>query len=250
MRSAISQYLLSVSLLLSLLLPVCAAQEADQKKEKSEEPAQVCEVERSLSLAEEQVAVAKGLHKSPAEILLLTQAAHQLWPWQEKRARELFAEAYDLTDKYYREPYDDLGKRRKLWSQAENPHFAVIGAIARRDPEWARQLAERIRADADKFALPSTEDFDPAGKRLGAALALLPVNRPLAVSLAQSSFRYPASRALLSFLFVLAEKDQRRADQLFLEALRANEYRASVASLMNLAPYSFRLNRVVCEGDY
>jgi hypothetical protein len=249
MRSAIS-HLLSVLLLLSLLAPVCAAQEAERKKEKAEEPAQVCDVERSLGLAEDQIGVAKSLHKSPADILILTQAAHQIWPWQEKRARELFAEAYDLTDKYYREPYDDLGKRRKLRGQAENPHFAVIGAIARRDPEWAKQLAERIGADADKFALPSTDDFDPAGKRLGAALALLPVNRPLAVSLAHSSLRYPPSRSLLSFLFMLAEKDQRQADQLFLEALRVSEYRTSVAALMNLAPYSFRLNRVVCEGDY
>lgn len=208
-----------------------------------------CDVERNLDAARQQAAEAKALHQSPADILMLAQAADQIWPWSEKEARELLTTAYDLTDKYFREPFDDIGQWKKVWSQTSNPHFAVIAVIARRDPEWGRQLGERVRVEAERFALPAADDFDPSGRRLGAALALLPVNKPLAVALAQSSLRYPASRSLLSFLFTLAEVDQRQADALFREAVRASQ-RRPVSVLMTLAPYSFRLNRVVCEGDY
>lgn len=257
MRFPLNHHLLSASLAVTLLAPICFGQEKadpkpDHKEEatqKKEAPAPVCDQQRGILLVEQQVDEAKALHKSPADLLILALAADRLWPWHEKEARALLAEAYDLTDKYFREPFDDIGKWKKTWSQIENPHFAVISVIARRDPEWAAQLAERIRTEENRFSLPSTNDFDPAGRRLGAALALLVVNRPLAIALAQSSLRYPASRSLLSFLFRLAEKDQRQADQLFLEALQANRY-GSVETLMYLAPYTFRLNRVACEGDY
>ncbi len=246
MLPAMSGRVLPVLLVLNLCTIVCFGQEKPARDKAA--PA-VCEVERNLDIARQQAAEAKALHQSPADILMLAQAADQLWPWHEKEARELLTTAYDLTDKYFREPFDDIGQWKKVWSQTSNPHFAVIAVIARRDPEWGRQLGERVRTEAEKFALPVTDDFDPSGRRLGAALALLPVNKPLAVALAQSSLRYPASRSLLSFLFTLAELDQRQADALFLEALRANEYRR-MDTLMTLAPYSFRLNRVVCEGDY
>ncbi|MFN7949164.1 MAG: hypothetical protein U0Z53_27670 [Blastocatellia bacterium] len=246
MLPALRCRVLPVLLALSLFTIICFSQEKTVPDKAA--PA-VCDLERSLDLARRQAAEAKALHQSPADILILTQAADQLWPWHEKEARELLTTAYDLTDKYFREPFDDIGQWKKVWSQTSNPHFAVIAVIARRDPEWGRQLGERVRTDAERFALPAADDFDPSGRRLGAALALLPVNQPLAVALAQSSLRYPASRSLLSFLFTLAEVDQRQADALFLEALRASQ-RRPISVLLTLAPYSLRLNRVVCEGDY
>ncbi|HZS06407.1 MAG TPA: hypothetical protein VFD58_16325 [Blastocatellia bacterium] len=268
MRFSLGRNLLPALFTLSLITLPCPGQEAakpagqkeetvgkkgaaDQKDEPAskKEPALVCDQQRGMVLVWRQSDEAKALHKSPADLLIMTQAADQLWPWQEKEARELLSEALDLTDKYFRGPPEDVRGWKQVWTKLENPHFAVINVISRRDPEWARQLADRIKTDEEKFSLPSTDDFDPAGRRLGAATAILPMDAALAINLARSSLRYPASPALLNFLLLLAAIDQRSADKLYEEAVRAND-RSWAGALVNLAPYPFMLKRVVCKGDY
>jgi hypothetical protein len=214
-------------------------------------PKVFCDPSRAVSLVETQLSETKMLDDTVRRMSVMTRAADLLWPYEPEPAREIFRQAYDLAVKDFREHGNDLAPTGISFAYTSRPdqRFIVMTAIARRDPAWARQLAEAVaeekRREAEQASSTQSDaSWKPsvAAETLGLAKSLLPVDRDSAVALARGSFRQPASYALIFFLFKLAEVDRAAADALFAEALNAYGNRTST-DLAYLAVYAFALNR-------
>jgi hypothetical protein len=213
-------------------------------------PKVFCDPFHARSLVREQLSEAKAFENVAKRIGLLTSAADLLWPYDQRAARDLFTEAYELAVKDFREHKDKQVQLAKgVFEQRPDQRFVVMTAVARRDPAWARTLAEGVaeerRREAEEAKDAATRQWD--GKPKGAedtlwlAMSLLPVDRGTAMTLARGSFRFPASIPLMLFLFRLAEQDAPAADALYREALAAYADRTAT-DLAYLAVYPFALN--------
>ncbi|HWW76301.1 MAG TPA: hypothetical protein VNZ44_12970 [Pyrinomonadaceae bacterium] len=214
-------------------------------------PKVFCDPFHARSLVREQLSEAKSFESAVKRISLLTSAADLLWPYDQRAARDLFTEAYELAVKDFREQKDEQVRLAKgVFEQRPDQRFVVMTAVARRDPAWARTLAEgvaeeRRRAAEEAKDAAATRQWD--GKSKGAedalwlAMSLLPIDRATALTLARGSFRFPASLPLMLFLFKLAETDGASADALYREALAAYADRTA-SDLAYLAVYPFALS--------
>lgn len=235
------------------------SKEAQGKEPQSKEPqaketqARVfCDPARAVSLVETQLSEAKMFEAVERRLGVMTRAADLLWPHERDAAREIFQQAYDLAVKDFREHENDpppQGTGVFLVVPRIDRRFVVMNAIARRDPAWARRLAEAVAEEKRREAEESANATgggggkpDGAVETLDLAQSLLPVDRDSALALARGSLRQPASYALAFFLFKLAETDTAAADALYAEALNAYGER-TVADIAYLSVYAFALNR-------
>jgi hypothetical protein len=211
-------------------------------------PAAICDQQRALLLVKQQVDESKTLDQPVARITVLIRAADLLWPYERERARAVFTEAFDLATQHFRQRGDETVLEKSLHVQLPDQRFRVLTAIARRDADWAKRLAqtaaeESVR-DTEKTAQPATKNRNIGEKLIGTALSLLEVDRQTAINFARSSLRYPAASTLPIFLFNLAESDRAAADQLFQEALAAYA-QGEMRDLYYLSVYPFALNNAI-----
>lgn len=205
---------------------------------------QVCDREQAFSLIQEQIAQSKTLDKTAPRISILTQGADLLWPYRQSAARSAFEEAFELAIQDFR-----VGQKQQTAGNKTNfpdQRFVVIRAIARRDSEWARRLAQAIAEEnqRDQEAGVATSNPNASETLLNIAASLSQTDSKTAIAFARSSFRYPASVALARFLFQLWASDQQAASQFYQQAL--NIYaNAPVNELLYLSAYPFGMNRVV-----
>ena len=243
----------ALPLVLTLLLaPAGVCAQVGEARTKETGPKVFCDPSRAAALVREQLSESKSLDSAARRISLMTRAADLLWPREREAARDIFTQAYDLASKDFREQTDATPTLSGgVLTQKIDQRFVVMSAIARRDPAWARTLAEAV-AEEKRRAAQQASDATGAGDERGRlslaentlslAQSLLAVDRGAALALARGSFRYPASYALVLFLFKLAETDQSAADALFRDALNAYADRTA-GDLVYLSVYAFALNR-------
>lgn len=211
-------------------------------------PAPICDQQRALLLVKQQVDESKTLDQPVARISVLIRAADLLWPYERERARAVFTEAFDLATQYFRQRGDEMVREKSMLVQLPDQRFRVLTAIAKRDAEWAKRLAqtatEDTTRDAERSAQPTKGTQNIADKLIGTALPLLEVDRQTAINFARSSLRYPAAATLPVFLFKLAETDRAAADQFFQEALAAYA-QGRMMDLYYLSVYPFALNDAI-----
>ena len=202
----------------------------------------VCDREQAFSLIQEQIAQSKTLDNSAARISILTQGADLLWPYRQSAARSVFEEAFEVAT----QDFQFSQKQQAHAGTFPDQRLLVIRAIAQRDSEWARRLAKAIAEEnqKDEDAGASTDNRYQGEALLSIGASLLKNDSKAAVTFARASLRYPASLALIRFLFQLWAVDQRAASQFYQEAL--NVYaNAPVNELLYLSAYAFGMNRVV-----
>ncbi|HJQ31381.1 MAG TPA: hypothetical protein VJ866_04335 [Pyrinomonadaceae bacterium] len=213
-------------------------------------PKVFCDPFHARSLVREQLSEAKAFESAEKRIALLTSAADLLWPYDQRTARDLFTEAYELAAKDFREQKDETPTLRNgVLTQKVDRRFVVMSAVARRDPAWARTLAEGVAEEKRREAEDANEaklsaqvaQARGAEGTLNLAQSLLAVDRATALALARGSFRLPATYTLILFLFKLAERDAAAADALYREALAAYADRTAT-DLVYLSVYPFALN--------
>ncbi len=211
-------------------------------------PAPICDQQSALLLVKQQVDEAKNLDEPVARITVLIRGADLLWPYERERARAVFAEAFELATQYFRQRGDEKVIEKSLQVQLPDQRFRVLTAIAKRDAEWAKRLAqtaaEESMRDAEKTAQGATGNRNIGEKLIGAALSLLEVDRQTAINFARSSLRYPAAATLPTFLFKLAISEMAAADQFFQEALAAYA-QGEMRDLYYLSVYPFALNDAI-----
>lgn len=195
----------------------------------SPEPSSLCGRDNALALVRQQLDAAKAFDKAPRRVAVMLRAADLLWPYRQDEAREVFASAFDLAARDYRENGDEP-KREGLALSVNVPdqRYVVIRAVARRDAAWAKRLTEEAlkadRQEAESATATSAgrgSDSRTAAKLLDAASAFLPDNPEGASAFAEASLKFPAGMHLTYFMYGLAKVDQKAADQFYRKALAA-----------------------------
>jgi hypothetical protein len=209
-----------------------------------------CSTNNAVTLIQQQVDAAKLLDKTSSRIAVLVRAADVLWFQNEKKAREVFKEAFELAESDLKESLESQsGTVSGPRIPPRDQRFVVIAAVAKRDRRWADELTNQVlRAEnkEDPDQKGSQRNIAVASKLLESALLLLPGEIAAATMLAERSFAHPASLNLPIFLYKLSDSNQALADELYLKAL--NTYRAqSPNEFFYLSAYPFGSNREVVD---
>lgn len=231
---------------LAYVLSIQINQGADQHQ--IETDVRFCDRQQAILLVQQQVSDAGTIDNPVWRIAILIRAADSLWAYQQDSARGIFNQAYGLAEKQFMEKGDETRKEGRLGIALEDQRFVVMSAIARRDAAWARRLAERAaeatRLEAEKELASPVNRISVVDKMISLAASLLSADQQVAIKLVRSTFRYPGTEDLASFLFKLAETNQQAADQLYQEAINAYG-NATARELLYLSAYPFALNRVI-----
>jgi hypothetical protein len=205
---------------------LCLAAWPARARNQEPKPSSVCQRDDALNVIQQQIDASKLIDDEVKRIAVLIRAADLLWPFRQDKARAALREAFDLATRNYKEKGDEPSLQGHLVVQAPDQRYRVIGAIARRDPAWARKLSDQILEEEAKEAEEkATKDFErdarTAEKLLGAASVLLTSDQPASLRFARASLRYPPTIYLPMFLYRLAELNASAADQFYQEALTA-----------------------------
>lgn len=212
----------------------------------------VCDQEAALSILEQQIAATRTFDDQFQRIVVLIRAAELLWPHQQEKARAVFAESFELANRFYKENGDKpRNEGVGMAITTPDPRYTVIGAIAQRDPAWARKLIAEVLSDEQSAAKEAEtgpgNQTRTAEKLLTLASGdLLASDQLSALSFARSSLRFPATFYLSMFLYKLSEVNRPAADQFYQEALSAYQ-RAPMNRLLYLSSYPFGNDREVGE---
>ena len=216
-KNRVSLVLVAVCIVVVISHPQALAQSKPAGAAKSP----LCTRDNALDMIKQQVALTKTFNDVRRRITVLIRAADLLWPHEQKRARAVFTEAFDLATEHEKENEQKASRVLILRIQVPDQRHIVIRAVARRDPAWAKELTRQMlkpdrepSATRDAFAdlLTGTRLLDSANK-------LLSEDINSALDLAKTSLNYPASFMLTRFLYKLAEVDQQQADQFYAQAL-------------------------------
>jgi len=127
--------------------------------------------------------------------------------------------------------------------------FLVIGAIAKRDMEWARKLSEQALQDSAAAAEEKAKKNFGQGdgeKLFSVALGLVDTDPGSATAFARAAFRYPSSLYLPMFIYRLADKNKALADAFYVDALAAYA-NAPMDQFLYLSSYPFANTREAGE---
>lgn len=215
------QYVLLFAVCLFGVIP--ARQVFSQAKPATAATSPLCTRENALEMIKQQIDLTKTFNDSVRRITVLTRAADLFWPYEQDKGRAVFTEALDLAKENEKENEQKGSRSLLLRLRIPDQRYVVIGAIARRDPAWAKQLTQQMLKSANHSEGSSTrssfENSLTAARLLESATKMLATDINTASDLARVSLNYPASSGLTRFLYSLAEVNQQAADQFYMQAL-------------------------------
>jgi len=240
-------FVISILFCFSLCLTAGPARAQNQEPK----PLPICQRDDALNMIQQQIEASKLIDDEVKRISVLIRAADLLWPYRQDKARAALRDAFDLATRNYKAKGDEPSLQGHLVVQAADQRYRVIGAIAKRDPAWARKLSEQILEEEAKEAEEKvTKDFErdarTAEKLLSAGSSLLSSDQPAALRFARASFRYPPTIYLAFFLYGLAEINESAADEFYREAL-GSYLNAPMGRFLYLAAYPFGNSQDVGE---
>lgn len=203
----------------------------------------LCTRENAVTIVQQQIDFTKTFDDDVPRITVLIRAADLIWPFEEKKARVAFTDAFELAMRNFKEKGDAPKLEGKLLVRTADQRYTVIGAIARRDPGWAKRLTEQLLTEQkqeakDKVTKEGQVDVTTPERLLTMASSLASSNQNIALSFARESLHYPATFFLSQFLYRLATRDEAAADQFYQEALAAYA-NAPLERLLYLSSYPF-----------
>lgn len=210
-----------------------------------------CTRYNALTLIQQQIDLMKTFDDDARRVPVLIRAADLMWPYQQKKARTAFVEAFETAKRHFREKGDRPPRDGKLLIGLPDQRYTVISAIAKRDSGWARKLTDQLlkeqREDANGEAIKDAErDIRTAERLLTVAGSLVSTHEAVAVNFARSSLQYPATFYLSQFLYQLASANRPAADQFYHQALTAYA-NAPIERLLYLSSYPFGNDREAGE---
>ena len=207
------------------LIPVCPVLAQAQPKPAGAAKSALCNRVNALELIKQQAEAVKSYNNASRQITVLVRAADLLWPYEQRKARAVFTEAFDLAIANQKEKASTTSPSVIVRMQTPDQRYVVISAIAKRDSVWARELTQQMlksATDTDGSSTRSSlENVLAAQRLLDAAYQLIAVDLSTALNLARISLSYPAGFMLTRFLYGLAAINQQAADQFYAQALGA-----------------------------
>jgi hypothetical protein len=212
---------------------------------------QLCTRANALNFIQQQNATAKTFDNVVQRIPVMLRAADMTWPYQQAKARAIFTEAFDLATLDFKEKGDQTIRDGRLPMGLPDQRYTVIGAIAKRDPQWARKLSEQAfedtRVEANEPAKKEPANaLRNAEKLFGVALSLVQSDSVSAVMFAKATLRETATLYLPLFIYRLAENNKALADSFYGEALSAYA-NSPMDQFLYLSSYPFANNREAGE---
>ena len=223
LHAALKRTFASFCLLLSV--SIASQQLLAQSKTGGTRKSPLCTRDNALDTIKQQVALTKTFNNSVQRIMLLLEAADLLWPYQQERARAALTEAFDLAIESEKDPEHKLPSSILLRLRVPDQRYVVIGAVAKHDSAWARELTQQmLKSVGDNNASTKRTSIEnlATGERLfESAVHLIPTNRNAALDFATTALNYPAGSGLTRVLDRLAEVDQMAADKFYVQSLIA-----------------------------
>src|SRR6185369_1410662 len=234
-----------------LLLVTLSASNSPAQKKPEAPVSQLCTRNSALDIIQQQSASAKTFDNPVQRISVMLRAADLMWPYQPAKSRAIFTEAFDVATLNFKEKGDQTIRDGRLPISLPDQRYLVIGAIAKRDPAWARKLTEQVIEETKSEAATegpkdSANRLQKAEKLFGVALSLLPTDPNSAVVFARMTFQQPASLYLSLFIYRLAETNKALADTFYGEALAAYG-NSPMDQFLYLSSYPFANNREAGE---
>jgi hypothetical protein len=244
------QRVLVLPLICGLILVASHSSWAQEKAQTPASPSS-CTRDNALQIIQQQIDLARTFDDDVRRIAVLLRAADLIWPYQQDKARVVFSDAFEVATRNFKEKGDKSRNEGRLLVGVPDQRYTVIGAIGKRDPDWAGKLSKQIlQEEADeakeKAEKDKERDAHTGEKLLGVALSLLASEPAGALMFAKNSLSYPATIYLPMFLFKLSEINKVAADQFYSEALAAYA-RAPMDEFLYLSSYPFARNREVGE---
>lgn len=144
----INKFVLKLPVLLALCLAATLSVSSSAQQSAPLNASNSCNQKNALEILEEQIAATKTFDDQVQRITVSLQAADLLWPLQQHMARALFLDTFELANRDYKEKGDQpVREGTGLSTDVPDQRYIVIGAIAKRDPIWARKLTSQLLND-------------------------------------------------------------------------------------------------------
>lgn len=219
----------------------------------AKKPPKECSPLLAKQLVEQQAIESKSVAETDNRINILLRVADFLWLSDEETARKFFAEAFQIAVERLREKADEKKDSEGLVYQQRDYRFTVIGAVAKRDAEWAKKLTETVLKEFDEDKEREKRDDiakdDEIHSILGIAGRMAKENPNLSLTLARRAMRYPLIYAWYWTLYIMAGNNPPLADQIYGELL-ANYQNAEVYRLLYLSAYPFGQQKIFGVEKY
>lgn len=214
----------------------------------------VCNAAFAQLLVAGQVMESKAVVEPVKRIKILIRSADFLWPFDQPTARAYFSEAFKMANDRFKETgfetKSPVEKGLGLIQPLPDQRMEVINAIAKRDAEWAKRLAEQMLADydkaADRDAMDKTRELE---QLLSLAMRSIKTNPELSRHLFRRVMRYPLFSQWFFTLYGAHRNDPAFADSLYAEVLR-NYRNETPRRLLYLSAYPFAHERIFGVDKY
>ena len=210
-----------------------------------------CNALLARQLVEQQADESKSVEETDKRINILLRVADFLWLADEETARKYFADAFQIAQTRFKEKgLETIQKKesRGLVISLPDYRFSVINAVAKRDGEWAKKLAEIVLKEFDEDKGRTERDgFNQnreVSELLGIASKAAKDNPNLALMMARRAMRYPLINSWYFTMYQMAGNNQALADQIYGELL-VNYADSEVYRLLYLSAYPFGSQRIV-----
>lgn len=215
-----------------------------------------CNPEFARILVEQQVSESRAVEEDDKRIKILIRAADFLWKFDEPTARKYFTEAFQIAGERFREKgfeQKKLGdKERSLTTDVPDYRLEVIRAIAQRDSEWSKRLAEQILAEYEK-SVEKRNDGDNETREIQDLLTMaqdnVKTNPNLSWYIFRRLMRYPLDYYWYFGIYAVAKEDPQFADALYSELLK-NYAGETPRRLLFLSAYPFTNQRIFGVDKY
>src|SRR6266550_7063056 len=183
-----------LSFALTAIYVVAALATFATPQKQAENSSSLCSRDNALQTIRQQIDFTRTFDDQVRRITVLLRAADMLWLYQQDNSRAAFTEAFDLARQNFKDKGDEPIQQGHLIVSVPDQRYAVITAIAKRDPKWAGRLSDQLLEEEttegnEKSTKDSEQDARTAEKLLGTALTLLPSDEGAAVHFARSSLR-------------------------------------------------------------
>lgn len=246
---------IALALVLSLLMPVLAAAQSDDKQDtaKTEEEKRAREEteKKAFALMDEVIKEAASLRLPENRIRVQALAGDMLWKRDERRARALFKQATDgLLDLLAQtgSPLNIVDSQIAWAMQArEQLKQEVIQILSQRDARLARDFLHNISRPAQEEHADGAQAEEDTGQELRLALQITASDPPQAFQIAQESIPKGLSMELLPVFQQLKYKDAEMGEKL-LAAIIKSLRSTNLTTNSTAASFAFSLLRLLLNS--
>ena len=198
----------------------------------SKKPVKECNAQLARQLVEQQADASKSVEETDKRVNILLRVADFLWIADQETARKYFAEAFQIAQERFKEKGIEKNEDKGLTVYQPDYRFEVVHAVAKRDAEWAKKLAEIIlRESAENDAKDektSNENAHTNGEIIRLGISLVEQNPAAALYFFRRAMRLPLEQTWYYTLYQVSRKNR-----LF------RKFGASIKKVVNLRYASF-----------